>query len=274
MSAMMCFVPRARAGDDGTDHLKSEYQGKVLTLRHFYSGKRLTFQADGSLVGQAAVGPWTMDGQIFIQTIEGKGRVLKIRGRRVCLVFDTPKGPARDVLEWLKESTANDREKREKAFRAKDVDVEIKLESENHDTDTVKAAMNSVFLADESMSDIVPDFWRGYFEEREGGVRKSEYPGIVYTIKRGEVSPPRRTSGQEPEFSEDARVAKYQGTMILSVVVDPSGAVTNVEVVTPIGLGLDEKGVEAVRGWKFEPAMKDGQAVPVKIVVEVTFHLY
>jgi TonB family protein len=247
----------------------------VLTLRHFYSGKRLTFRADGSLAGQADTGPWTVDGQIFIQTFEVKGRDLKIRGRRVCLVFDTAKAPARDVLEWLKESKADDRDKREGAFWAKDVDIEIKFESGNPDADTVKAAMNSVFLAPgESMSDIVPDFWRGYFEERDGGIRKSSYSGIVYTVKRGDVSPPRRTSGHEPEFAEDARVAKYQGVMILSVVVDPSGAATNVEVVSPLGLGLDEKGVEAVRDWKFEPAMKDGQAVPVKVMVEVSFHLY
>jgi TonB family protein len=97
---------------------------------------------------------------------------------------------------------------------------------------------------------------------------------VVYTFKKGEVSAPRRISGQEPEFSEYARVAKYQGTIILSLVVDPSGAAEDVAILAPIGLGLDEKAVEAVRAWKFEPGMKDGQPVAVKLKVEVDFRLY
>jgi TonB family protein len=273
--AMLFSLPRALAGDDISDQLKSEYQGKVLTLRHFYAGKHLVFQADGSLAGRADVGPWTVDGQIFIQTIAMKGRQLQIRGRRVCLVFDTMKEPPRDVLEWLKESTADDRNKREGAFWAKDVDMTIHLDSKNPDEAGLKAAMNAIFLAPgEAMGDIVPDFWRGYFDKEGGGLRKNGYSGVVYSFKKGEVSPPRRISGREPEFAEDARIAKYQGTMVISLVIDPSGTETDLAIVTPLGLGLDEKAVEAVRAWKFEPGIKDGQPVAVKTMVEVDFHLY
>ena len=272
--ATMCSVPRAHAGDDLADQLNSEYQGKVLTLRHFYSGKHLAFQADGSLVGAADLGPWTVDGQIFVNAIEPKGRKLQIRGRRVCLVFDSKKGSPRDVLEWLAESKADDRNKREGAFWAKDVDLEIQVGSENPDIETARTAMNAVFLAPgESMQNVVPDFWRGYFDQ-EDSPRKIGYSGVVYSIKRGEVSAPHQTDSPEPSYSEDARVAKYQGTMILSVVVDPAGRAADVEIVTPLGLGLDEKAVEAVRSWSFEPAMKDGQPVAVKVMIEVDFHLY
>lgn len=238
------------------------------------------FQADGSLIGRAEVGPWTVDGEIFINTIETRGRMLRIRGRRVCLVFDRRKEAERDVLESLEETRANNRDpddldKRERTFRAKDVAIDIQLEAENPDAEVVKAAMNRVFLApNESMSDIVPDFWRGYFEEREGRPRTSGYTGVYYSVKKGEVSPPHQMSVREPEFSEYARVAKYQGTMTLSLVVDPSGAAKNVAITTPLGLGLDEKAVEAVSSWKFEPAVKDGQPVAVAIMVEVNFHLY
>jgi TonB family protein len=179
------------------------------------------------------------------------------------------------VLEWLAESTADDREKREAAFRGKTVDIELRLGAENPDAEGLKAAMNAVFLAPgESMSDLVPDFWRGYFDKESGGLRKGGYSGVVYTFKKGEISPPRRISGREPEFSEDARISKYQGTMVISLVVDPSGTATDLAIVTPLGLGLDEKAVEAVRAWKFEPGIKDGQPVAVKTMVEVDFHLY
>jgi TonB family protein len=268
--AMLSSPPQAWADGD----LKSDYQGKVLTLRHFYEGDHLVFSADGTLAGRAAVGPWTVDGQIFVQTIEVKGRVLRIRGRRVCLIFDK-KGPPRDVLEWMAESTAADREKSEAAFRAKNVDIEVRLAAENPDAEELKAAMNAVFLGPgESMGDIVPDIWRGYFDKEGGGLRKSSYSGVVYTFKKGEISPPRRISGQEPGFSEDARISKYQGTMVISLVVDPSGTATDLAIMTPLGLGLDEKAVEAVRAWKFEPGTKDGQPVAVKTMVEVDFHLY
>ena len=79
---------------------------------------------------------------------------------------------------------------------------------------------------------------------------------------------------REPEFSEEARQAKYQGVITLSLVVDESGSVRDLQIVSPIGLGLDEKAVNAVSGWKFQPASKDGQPVSVEIVVETNFHLY
>ena len=52
------------------------------------------------------------------------------------------------------------------------------------------------------------------------------------------------------------------------------GSTTNIRVIRPLGLGLDEKAIEAVKNWKFEPAMKDGHPVRVEIAVEVDFHLY
>jgi len=272
--AAFSLQPRVWAANAAPD-FNSDYQGKVLTLRHFYAGKHLVFQPDGSLAGSAAVGPWTVDGEIFINTIEARGRSLHIRGRRVGLVFDNRKEPGRDVLEWLEETKADDRDKRERAFRANDVNIDIRLDTENPDDDGVKAAMNKVFLAPgESMREIVPDFWRDYFGQAEGQPQRIAYSGPLYAIKKGGVSVPRGTYMPNPAFSEEARVAKYQGTMTLSVVVDPSGRAQAVAIATPLGLGLDEKAVEQVRAWKFDPAMKDGEPVAVKIMVEVDFHLY
>ena len=61
--------------------------------------------------------------------------------------------------------------------------------------------------------------------------------------------------------------------MILSIVVDPSGQARDIKVVRPLGLGLDEKAIEAVRKWRFKPGLKDGAAVPVVATVEVNFRL-
>ena len=84
---------------------------------------------------------------------------------------------------------------------------------------------------------------------------------------------PALISKTEPEYSEEARKAKVQGTVALSIVVTASGQVTGVRVVHSLGLGLDERAIEAVRQWKFRAATVDGMPVATQAVVEVSFRL-
>ena len=97
--------------------------------------------------------------------------------------------------------------------------------------------------------------------------------GKVYRVGVG-VSPPRVTDAPNPEYTREARTARYQGICILRLVVGEDGRPRDVTVTRRLGYGLDEKAVEAVKQWKFKPAMKDGKPVAVQINVEVTFHLY
>ena len=89
----------------------------------------------------------------------------------------------------------------------------------------------------------------------------------------GEVSAPTLISKTEPEYSEEARKAKYSGSVLLSIVVGVDGLPRDIKVVRPLGLGLDEKAIEAVMKWRFRPGMKGGRAVPVQAQVEVSFRL-
>ena len=77
----------------------------------------------------------------------------------------------------------------------------------------------------------------------------------------------------EPQYSEEARKAKWQGAVLLSLVVDENGKPTSIKVVRPLGLGLDEKAIEAVTQWKFKPGTKEGKPVAVQAQIEVTFRL-
>ena len=90
----------------------------------------------------------------------------------------------------------------------------------------------------------------------------------------GAVSIPKLIYAAPPSYSEAARKAKFQGIVLLSLVVDEDGNPQNVRVVRPLGMGLDEKAIEAVRRYRFDPALKDGVPVPVEIKVEVNFRLY
>ena len=96
--------------------------------------------------------------------------------------------------------------------------------------------------------------------------------GGVYQIG-GDVSQPVPVYKPEPEYSEEARKAKYSGTVLLSLVIDEHGNTRDIHVVRPLGLGLDEKAIEAVAKWRFRPALKGGRAVAVQAQVEVNFRL-
>ncbi len=89
----------------------------------------------------------------------------------------------------------------------------------------------------------------------------------------GGVSAPSVLSKVEPEYSEEARKAKWQGTVVVSVIVDEFGRPRNVRVQRSLGLGLDQKAVEAVSQWRFKPGLKDGKPVPVMATIEVNFRL-
>jgi TonB family protein len=116
-----------------------------------------------------------------------------------------------------------------------------------------------------------------------GGVGSGRGPGVgpgsgggfgggAYKIGGG-VSEPIPIYKPEPEYSEEARKAKFQGVVLLEIVIDEQGRTRNARVAKPLGLGLDEKAIEAVMKWRFRPSLKDGSPVPVRAFVEVNFRL-
>jgi protein TonB len=102
----------------------------------------------------------------------------------------------------------------------------------------------------------------------EGG----DYGGGVMHPGAG-VSPPIVIYSVEPEFSDEARRQKYQGMCMVELIVDEHGNPTHVHVEHPLGMGLDEKAVEAVKQYKFKPAYYHGRPVPVDVIIAVNFHI-
>jgi periplasmic protein TonB len=109
----------------------------------------------------------------------------------------------------------------------------------------------------------------GGFGPGSGG----SYGGGVFQVG-GDVTKPIAIYAPEPQYSERAREAKYQGTDVLSIIVTADGGVEDVQVVRPLGLGLDQNAIKTVKTWKFRPAMRNGHPVPVQVEVEVTFRLF
>lgn len=117
-----------------------------------------------------------------------------------------------------------------------------------------------------------------------GGVGVGHGPGVgagsgggigggVYKVGGG-ISAPQPVSTPDPEYTEEARNAKAQGTCVLWLIVDDQGNPRDIRVVRGLGYGLDAKAISAVKQWKFQPSMRDGHPVSVQISVEVGFRLY
>jgi protein TonB len=99
------------------------------------------------------------------------------------------------------------------------------------------------------------------------------YGGGIYHVGGG-VSNPVLIFAPDPEFSDEARRAKYQGVCVVGLIVDSQGNPQHVRIVRPLGMGLDEKAMEAVRQYKFKPAEFKGRAVAVEVNIEVNFRIY
>jgi periplasmic protein TonB len=117
-----------------------------------------------------------------------------------------------------------------------------------------------------------------------GGIGSGHGPGVgegygggigggVYRVGGG-VSAPRPIYDPDPEYSEEARKAKFQGTVLLSAVIGPDGKPRELHMLRSVGMGLDQKALDAVWKWRFVPAMRNDRPVSVLVSIEVAFRLY
>ena len=88
------------------------------------------------------------------------------------------------------------------------------------------------------------------------------------------VSAPIPIYKPEPPYTKEAKDAKLQGTVVLSIVIGVDGAVTDAKPIQPFDKGLTENAIQTVKTWKFKPAMKDGKPVACKVSVEISFKLF
>jgi TonB family protein len=119
---------------------------------------------------------------------------------------------------------------------------------------------------------------------RGGGVGSGQGAGVgegigggigggIYHVGGG-VSAPRPIYDPDPEYSDEARKSKFQGSVLLIATIGPDGRPRDLHIMRSLGMGLDQKALDAVQKWRFAPAMKDNHPVSVQISIEVVFRLY
>ncbi len=278
---LLCLLPPAAWSSVSDTELQQTYGGKVLTLRQFYPGAKLHFDSNGNLNRPEKPGAWTVDGQLRVQKITLKDRVVQIQGLRLLLFYDHGTKQLRDLAAISKDE-AKARHLNQKfidnAAKVGKVTIEVDCGTPQPEMADVTRSINSAFLApNEPLAAGVPIFWKRFLEGKadttpahangEAGEQQPQKVG-------GQVQGPRVTYDPDPEYSEPARKLKYQATVIFWLVVDRDGKPTHIRVETPAGLGLDEEAFASLTRWKFNPATKNGEPVPVMINVEVNFRLY
>ena len=144
-----------------------------------------------------------------------------------------------------------------------------------HATQVLKDALDKIFARglDDRMMAAMPDFWKLYYQ---AATAKTDYrPADPAVLRQNTVDKKARLlSAFEPGSNEYAQANGVAGMALYHTVIGVDGKPGEIAVARPIGFGLDEKAVDAIRIAKFEPAMKDGKPVPVLLDLVVQFRIY
>lgn len=147
--------------------------------------------------------------------------------------------------------------------------------SPQHAADVLKDAIDNVFASglDARMMAAMPDFWKLYYK---AAADKTDYrPSDPAVMRQSDVDRKARLlTSFEPDSNEYAQQAGVAGMALYHAVIGADGKPEEIAVARPIGFGLDENAVAAIRKAKFEPAMKDGKPVPVLLDLVVQFRIY
>lgn len=226
----------------------------------------------------------TLCRDLHIKQVKLNKEKLEIVGQRVYLFYDSKEKRFRDVAEIADHSN----EEYKRLVREQNISIQINLPPNSVDQDP-QASMDMLFYSSEEQFIVAaPEFWKPFLEHRsESEVRPKQasspvlhsrteaeaVSGGVNHVGEG-VSAPTVIYAPDPDYSEAARQSRFQGTVAFNVIIGPDGRVSNAFIRRGLGMGLDEKAVQKLLAWKFKPAIKDGEAVAVEVVVEVQFNLY
>jgi len=248
--------------------IQAHLQGPVLILRGLYDGDRLQFNASGELRNLAGVTPFSLSA-IHIENLRLTGSHLEIDAVREGLEFHRPSQPGERVSVTAAPWDPTDL-------------VRIQIDIDRHHPDQLYAALARVFAPgfDDALTMAAPDYWQPWLRhylhpdnpadrlrtllQEENRDESCRAPG---------VRPPQLLQGFQPNFSEAARMARYQGAVVVHLTVEPNGEPDGVLVIRPLGMGLDENAVEAVRHYQFNPATEDGNPIACDTNVVVSFRL-
>ena len=269
----------AQVSQDDATQLELRYKGKPLRVRDLVSDSKIRYDVRGKLIGKWHPGQWTWHGNVELEKVEVKGNFLRIKTNRLLLNYNrsTHKFAALRTMQTL--------------------DIEIETAASSNGKVNLDNEWNKAFLADAERYPLdMQPYWEPFIaclispktEECEYYEKKAwepdvyninptshwkpDYPG-VFTVGKEDVTPPKVRSRVQPQYTDVARFARVQGTVLLEAIVTKEGKIRIGRIIRPLGYGLEENAAEALSKWNFQPATRMGQPVDVLVGIEVNFNL-
>jgi TonB family protein len=225
--------------------------GKAFKLRHLVAQSTVKYDEEGYLLGKQEPGDWTLHSHLQITDIKYKNQTIYIAGNRVILAFEKGNGSTVYVPSAKR--------------------IEIQIKTPGTGPFELEKELRKAFLSStEGFPENLPAHWDRFVRcGRNPPEDCSSRP--AGSVVGDNVREPRLKDAPSPSYTDDARAMRLEGQVRLRALVDQTGRVFHIEIVEPLGLGLDERAVQAVRRWKFDPGTRDGEPVPVFVDVYVNF---
>lgn len=270
------------------DALRARYMGKLIFLRSSYLGDDLHFDVDGKVEGSPSAGSFTLSA-FEVKKVKLSKHKLDLEADRYGLHFfgtllyeDDSKPFDRVRISRKPVHISIERElivipkvKKGKKNEPSPRDAAPVAISPAHSAMLMNKALDNVFATDidPKMVSQLPDYWQEYFTSKSQHRPYMPTDAGIKTVSEG-ITPPKVLSSIDPSSNQYAQKFGIAGMELLRTVVDANGVPQPMAIDRPIGFGLDEKAVEAVKNSRFRPATVNGQPVPVVIDVIVTFRIY
>ena len=256
--ALLVFLPSYLRAQSTQTGLEARLLHKPLLLRGFWGKDKLHFDAVGNLLGDHTQLPFTLCG-ISVEKVQLTPGKLVLDGRRVGISFHDDE---RDPIELTTGSSHSPE----------------RMHLEIDGAANYEPALHTIFA--DSLAELTPTlpaFWQRYalahFPEHPDAAHSTPFKPSAAKID-GNVKPPRLIHPVEPSFSEAARQMGVSGDVLVNLIVNEKGGVGEVNIVRPVGIGLDEPAVAAVMRYIFKPAMRDGKPIAVELNIDVHFQVF
>lgn len=260
------FLVKPAHADSLKDALTHKYKNQLLALRSPFTSRDLKFDSAGQSLSAPPNSGWLLYGGIYVEKLSLSPDTLRLDGHRAASGLENKKL----MLAGFHKSQR----------------IEIHLDQPLKSLDEANAVMARIFFPSaDTVQHAMPEFRRAddnipddqIFHVSKNAFRRPDGNALEAAADHNKeeiVLPPRPTYTPEPDFSAQARNAKYQGTVVLGIVVDKAGRISRIRLERPLGMGLDENAMEGVKNWRFNPATRNGEPVAVAMNIEVSFNLY
>lgn len=258
-----------------------DLKGKTVFLRGMYAENNLTFDAQGNATSSATPGPFSISA-LKIEMARFSSGILQIEGFRCVILNPGGNDDAASLsqLRFLPTSVVN-----------------IVITADPSHPDALQSVVNKIFafsleeaLSGKSSAErkyalfTLPALTRPAEHMREMPRQEPASPPGSSTATADDTEPiarpgrgvsiPQATYQPNPEYTDEARKKKINGTCILGFIIDKAGFPIHIRIERSLDPGLDEKAIAAVSQYRFRPAMYNDDPVPVALDIEVTFRLY